>query len=143
MATDITGMTGAVTLPGTPTLGIEVIAWSARLEEDLIVIPPAFAHKMKAHALGAGRMSGSLTGRLTSGGTNSAPFIVGAADNATWDGQFSGALTLTADSTATACTYSGNASFFKFAISRPHGGVATVTCDFKFDGAVAVAWDVA
>ena len=136
--TDVAGHGGDVTLPS--GLNLSINAWSATVDIDLIEIPASFGSPWNTHALGQGKITGSLTGKVRFDGASTKP-ITFPATNVGWTG-FVGTAALIAAGGTTANSFTATFVFHRFQFERPHASYMTVTCDFANAGTDgAINWD--
>lgn len=130
----LTGMGGSVTLPAGVSLA--VTEWSANVSHELIKYRPAFGEKWTTTQNGPGEFTGTLTGYVKYDAASSEPIDLTGTD---WSALEGIELVLTAE---TGCTYTFNATFSNFTLTRPHGGEHTATIDFaNYDQTITTAWD--
>lgn len=140
--TDIAGEGGAVVLDmdtstsSSSLVNMGVVDWSATVEVDQINLPPAFGQKWEGHRSGAGRVRGSISGKLRYAAAETAPWTHGTNTDAF--SAFTGTATLTA---TTGCTIVGTLNFSNVAINRSRVGDTTISADFvNYGNDVTVTW---
>lgn len=117
--------------------------WSATVDIDNIEVPAAFGEKWHGHALGAGRVTGTVTGKVAYNASNTAPIPLPTATGNTQSFSalgFEGTATLTA---TTGCTLYGTFIFHNVVLRRPHSGYMEITANFANSGSDVImnAWD--
>lgn len=116
--------------------------WSATVDIDNIEVPAAFNAKWNGHALGTGRVTGTVNGKAAYNASATKPFPLPTASSNTQSFTalgFESTATLTA---ATGCTISGTFIFHNIQIRRPHSGYVELTANFaNANDDVIITWD--
>lgn len=128
--TRLIGFDGSVTMP--TGHGGRIKNWTGRAEV-VNTDTSAFGDTFAQNRNGLIRMSGSASGTLYKGVSDSGPGIT----TALLQPSSIGSITLTA---STGCTISGSANITGIALSSEHQGDATISFDFVFTGTITQTW---